>query len=417
LKDADLDILYKKSKDIKAFHSILKDANIYLEQERLLNFSFYEMIEKLILNCKLKEDIYTQFFLDFAFNYSKKIDCNLPSFLRFWYDREDKEAIVLPEGTNAVQIMTIHKSKGLAFNNVIIPFNWEDTSNVNDIWVDSSSYFDNKIPSSLIRSSSNLKYTYFSTEYFQHKNLRLLDNLNKLYVAMTRARDRLYIFSKSFPSNIKEDFVSKGCLNSFLYKYSNKYPIIRGDHNKIEKMNNASVGMFTVRDRVKLDWRDIISLKNSAQDIYDLDKETIKKDWGKLFHKVLADIHYIEEKDKVVDKLIKLGECSKEDYKKLLKSLEEFFKSDDIVEYFNNQWDVKTENEILMPNGKTYIPDRLLFKRNSDEVVVIDYKTGKEREKDAKQILNYSNALMNMGFKNVKSILIYTNKKQKLHIL
>ena len=81
--------------------------------------------------------------------------------MRYWDERKQKEAIVIPEGLNAVQIMTIHKSKGLAFKNVIIPFNWEDTKNKNDIWVNSSHNFNGILPSALVKSSSKLENTFF----------------------------------------------------------------------------------------------------------------------------------------------------------------------------------------------------------------------------------------------------------------
>ena len=67
-----------------------------------------------------------------------------------------------------------------------------------------------------------------------------------------------------------------------------------------------------------------------------------------------------------------------------------------------------------MNTGRTYIPDRLLFDKKTDEVVVIDYKTGKEQDKHIKQISDYANALKQMGYKNVKQLLIYTNKKDKV---
>ena len=282
---------------------------------------------------------------------------------------------------------------------------------VNNIWIDTSSYFHGKIPSALIRSNSNLQYTYFHQQYIHDRNLRLLDNLNKLYVAMTRARDRLYIFSKKFPNKTNDDFINKGYLNSFLYKYSNNYPITKGKKDNIINNIDDPVDLFSVNIYEKCNWRDVIRLKHSAENICDLEQKKMKIDWGKLFHRVLADIHYIEEKDKVMDNLVNLGECSQEEYAKLKVSIDNFFSSKDVAKYFNDEWDVKTEREILMPNGKTYIPDRLLFRKESDEVVIIDYKTGEEREKDKEQILNYADALMKMGYTNVKRVLVYTNQK------
>ena len=86
----------------------------------------------------------------------------------------------------------------------------------------------------------------------------------------------------------------------------------------------------------------------------------------------------------------------------------------ELAQYFSNKWEVKNEKEILMDTGRTYIPDRLLFDTKTNEVVVIDYKTGKEKDTHIKQISDYANALKEMGCKNVKQLLVYTNKKDKV---
>ena len=86
----------------------------------------------------------------------------------------------------------------------------------------------------------------------------------------------------------------------------------------------------------------------------------------------------------------------------------------ELIPYFSDKWEVKTEKEILADTGRTYIPDRLLFDKKTNEVVVIDYKTGKELNKHREQISDYANALIQMGNKNVKQVLIYINKKDKV---
>ena len=67
-----------------------------------------------------------------------------------------------------------------------------------------------------------------------------------------------------------------------------------------------------------------------------------------------------------------------------------------------------------MSNGKSYIPDRLLFSKNSNKVIVIDYKTGKKLDKHKDQILKYAKALTLMGMKNIECFLIYTSEKIKV---
>ena len=83
-----------------------------------------------------------------------------------------------------------------------------------------------------------------SDEYKKEKELALLDNLNKLYVAMTRPKERLYIFCKSFPDKIVDDFDTQGKLHSFLHNFSNFYPKIEGNAEENHQKTNLSRSIF-----------------------------------------------------------------------------------------------------------------------------------------------------------------------------
>lgn len=391
------------------FSAILKKASIFINSSMLMQESLYEMVEQIIRVFNFKEDIYLGFFLDVVLSYSENKGSSLTEFLIWWEERKLKEAIVIPEGTDAVKVMTVHKSKGLAFNVVMIPFNWEDRKKNQDIWVDTSNHFNKDLPSALINGNKDLEQSYFRDKYLNEKEMSLLDSLNKLYVAMTRPKERLYIFSKSLPDKIPEDFKKKGDLNSFLYAYDDDFPILIGDADLMHVYKDESSNTFSVKTRNKLDWREVISLKHTAEEIWDIETVNIKRDWGKLLHLALSDIHYLWQQESVIDKLYKAGKCVKEDYEKLKLTISELLNHTEIISYFTDEWEVKTEKEILMANGKTYIPDRLLFSKDKDEVIVIDYKTGAVKDKHEIQITEYANALRLMGKANIKRILIYTN--------
>ena len=399
------------------FSRVLHLSNINLNESTLLERPLYQLIEQLIMILNLKEDIYVQFFLDFVLDYSEKQINGLSAFLHFWEQQRDKQAIVIPEGLDAVKIMTIHKSKGLAFNVVMIPFNWEDTQNLKEVWVNTSDYFNKTLPFSLIPLAKSTEYSFFKETYLKETSLSLLDNMNKLYVAMTRARQRLYIFSKEFPVKPSKDFVRKGQLNSFLYHFSNHYPIILGSGNSNDDicLSNTNLNKsFLVNKVKKVDWREVVSLKHSAEEIWDIENNNSKKDWGKLLHKALSNIHYKEETEDVLNRLFISGQCNEENFQRLSREVYMLLEDPNIAKYFTKNWHVKTEKEILTNTGRTYIPDRLLFDKQSDQVIIIDYKTGEEKDRHIKQIRDYANALKKMGYNNIKEILIYTSKKDRI---
>ena len=390
----------------KSFSQLIKEVGLSFPISILIELPLYELTEQLIKNLKIKEDVYVQFFLDVVLKYTEKNGSSISEFLLWWEDTKTKESIVVPEEIDAVQIMTIHKAKGLAFNVVMIPFNWEDTSNKNEIWVDTSKHYQ-KLKSALINSSKILELSYFSDEYRQEKELALLDNLNKLYVAMTRPKERLYIFSKSFPSKIENDFDSKGKLHSFLHNFSNSYPKIRGDseenyQDKAQKRHHSLV----VKNQDKSNWRNVISLKHSAEKVWDVEKQKENIEWGKILHLALSQIKQKEDINLVTKTLFAKGKCNINQYEKLTKQLPILLKSEKISKYFTTNLEVKTEKEILIETGEVYIPDRLVF--DGKKVIIIDYKTGDKEEEHQIQISNYANALKKMGYRVVETDLIYT---------
>ncbi len=405
--------IHLKIKSSEGFISVLERAQIYINPSLLLQEPLYELVEQIIRLFNFKQDIYLDFFLDLILSFSEKKGSSITDFLDWWENSSDKEAVVMPEGANAVQIMTIHKSKGLAFDVVMIPFNWEDRKRTSDIWVDTSKYFNKQLPLALIGGGSQLELSFFKNEYQIEKEMSLLDSLNKLYVAMTRAKDRLYILSKYLPNNLK-NYERKGNLNSFLFKFHNSFPFTSGNSEMMYESNKDVKNIFKITNRKKVDWKELISLKHTAEEIWDTETAKTKRDWGKLLHLVLSKISYYNQKDDVIDKMYKLGDFTNEDYQKLKHDVTYLLNHDEIKPFFTNDWEVKNEQEILMSNGKTYIPDRLLFSRVNDKVVVIDYKTGVELENHKHQITDYANALMLMGKSDVDRVLIYTSENIKV---
>ena len=401
--------VHQQIKSNKGFLEFLNQFNVYLNPIKILQFTLYEIVEQVLSVFKIKNDVYIDFFLDAVLSFSQKNGSCITSFLSWWEDRVEKESIVVPEDNNAVEVMTIHKSKGLSFDIVMIPFNWEDRKKTNEIWVNTSNYFDSQLHTALINSSNQLELSYFKENYQLEKEKTLLDSLNKLYVAMTRPVERLYIFSKYLPKNLKQ-YEKKENLNSFLYKFSDKFPVIKGDYNMNYHSNKKFKNKFKISDKDKLKWRDIISVKHSSNDIWDLEDVKKKKDWGKLLHLTLSKINYFEDKKTALKSLYDLGFIIKEDQKKLEETIDSILSHEKIYPYFTKEWEIKNEQEILLENGETYIPDRIAFSKTFDKVVIIDYKSGSYSVDDEKQVVDYAKTLSLMGYKNIEKMLIYTSE-------
>ena len=205
-----LDQLCKAS--LSEFNAFLKSIISDYDMLKWRSISLVELSHKIARSFKLEETarIYMQFFMDEVWAYSTKYAQDLFGFLNYWEETAHKLSVAIPEGINAVQVMTIHKSKGLEFPAVIFPFaNWNATSEQNaKSWVETDTPELHNLPTSLIPISDKLKS---STEklqslYVEHKSKVLLDNLNMLYVALTRPKTRLYIQTSSKGGNLSTYF-------------------------------------------------------------------------------------------------------------------------------------------------------------------------------------------------------------------
>ena len=410
----DIHSLYLKIKSSTDFSVILKKYKISINKNKLLRLPLYEVVEKLNKIFNIKEDVYTSFFLDVVLSFSDKNGSNLSHFMEWWEDKKDKESIVIPEGTNAVQVMTIHKSKGLAFNVVMIPFNWEGGRKYSEIWVDSSCQTNSMLNSSLIRTSKKLEQSDFEKDYRKENELSFMDSLNKLYVAMTRPVERLYVYAKEYPKTISDSFLNSGKLNSFFHLYGLSDIYIDGDANENPHLKEKDkLAVFNCNTQDKIDWEKVVSLKRSSEKSWEMDDNDSKKDWGKLLHLALSKITSEKEISQVCKQIYLEGLCSKEKMEDVEIKVRELFSHPELKVFFDNKWRVKNEREILTPSGESYIPDRILF--SEDKTWVVDYKTGSPDDSHKNQIINYANVLQQMGYNNIEKYLIYTNDDKLVH--
>ena len=374
------------------------------DKTQFLRYSIYEIVEKIVLVFNLENDAYVHHFKNFALNYQNKYSSNLESFIKFWEENNHKEKIQSPSDINAVNLLTIHKSKGLSFKNVIIPFNWDRNLNRKFIYANDFNY-KSEILSLIINYSSSLKDSLFSEIYEKERELNFMDNVNKLYVAMTRAVDRLYIYSKN-PSKSqlenKFEHLQKGYLNSFLCVQEFKYPFVFGEKDFTSadnKTSNLSIKIST-NNKFK-SWQDLLKFKFTENDKKIIDK----KDWGTIFHLALSRISSIDLISKVINDLLVQGVCNKSESIKLEKQINEFLSHDEIRSYFFNAFEVINEKEILARDGRSFVPDKVIIKDN--EVLIIDFKTGVEKDDHLKKIQEYSDIYSLMGYRNIKTKLIY----------
>lgn len=169
----------------------------------LMRKPLYELCETLIelfhLGSSADEVPFVFYFLDQVLEYLDENPSNLRDFIRYWDDSLSRKSI--PGGEmKGIRILSIHKSKGLAFHTVLMPFcNWvmEEDRSGNILWCTSDKPPFNLLPALPISQQKKMERSEFDKEYVADHQAQLIENLNLLYVAFTRAKQNLLVWGKA----------------------------------------------------------------------------------------------------------------------------------------------------------------------------------------------------------------------------
>jgi len=380
---------------------------------------FYEKIEEIIRGFKLvnSSNAYVQFFLDVVLEQQRKAT-DIGDFLEFWELKKDKLSIVASENTNAVQVMTIHKSKGLEFPVVIFPCDVNIYKQINPkIWFDDlpkeydfkELLIDYKKDLSLINARGLEIYN-------QQREELELDNFNLLYVSLTRAVEQLHVITeKKISANGVENVNNySGVFINYL-KEQNLWQEDRLEYNfgNIERTKNKEVteSLAEIHQKfISTPWQEHnIVLLASASKLWDT-AQGKAIDFGNLFHEMLSKIITKNDVNSVTIQYHQKGFINKIQLKLIKEMMYLVVDHPKLAVYFSDKVTVFNEREIVDFDNQVVIPDRLVF-NHLNEVTVIDYKTGSSSSEHHQQLLKYERVLKSMDFKVGKKLLVYINAK------
>ncbi len=398
--------------EIVSFFKKLENYHIYFDVTKFSSFPFYESIEHIIrcFNLVKTSDAYIQFFLDVILEYTFKKNEGITTFLNFWEEKKDKLSIVIPEGKNAVRIMTIHKSKGLEFPVVIYAYDLDIYKQINPkIWyepLDKENY--NGFDAALINYNATLTEIGSVGEKLHQKQREELelDNFNLLYVALTRAEEQLYIISEH-----KNDFDEPKLYSQFyidflknIGKWNDQKSVFEfGNNKRISTKKKATVISREQNEFISSDWKNhnITIVANAA---FDKGFDDARK-YGTIIHEILAKIITTNDIENVVANFVNQGIVPLEREQEILNLITKIVQHKKLNHYFSDEVSVLNEREILNDDKTLLIPDRLVFE--DKKVTIIDYKTGKKEKKHEIQINNYATILEKMNFDVVGKLLVY----------
>ena len=415
------ELLQLAPKDL--FKELAISYQIQFDYEAVQTLPFYELVEQVIRAFSLVEssDAYVQYFLDEVLSFSQKKSTGIQGFLEFWELKKEKLSIVAPEGKDAITLMTIHKSKGLEFPVIIFPFAELDIYKEQDskVWFPINEEVYNGFSEAYLHFNKEIEsYGDVGEKLWNERRAQLqLDNINLLYVALTRPKEQLYIISKKVVNKKTGDEnvnLFSGFFISFL-KNIEKWQDDIDDYEfgEITKKSNTTI----IKETNKLEFISSSRLDHNlavltkAGYLWNSEQESaIEK--GNLIHLLLSKILYARDVDIVFQELISNGTLNKEQEQELKPLLINLVSESELSIYFEEDLEVFNEREIVNKKGVTRIPDRIVFKGN--QATVIDYKTGVFDLKHEQQIISYASLLQEMNYEVDKKLLVYLNDKIKI---
>jgi ATP-dependent exoDNAse (exonuclease V) beta subunit len=400
----------------------------FLEQLRQL--PLFEATESIIRFFALGDHswnvAYLNTFQDYIVSFTGNKNGDIQSFLNWWESTGIRKSVVLPGNQDAIRILTIHKSKGLEFKVVILPFlswNLDHISSKQPVlWVKPDIPPFNELGIIPVKYCKELSKTVFAEDYREEKYSVYLDNINLLYVAFTRAKDAIYGFSVDNPKSeatiagllknvltLKSDIndLSEFSLNSFYDTESGAFEFGKIPENQGEVSDNVSLisSVYSVSNETEA-----LKLRLHGENYFSSERVEVRKkiNYGKLMHEIFEGINVPADISFAIKKLVLEGKLPEEDSAEIENKMNDLIRTPEVEGWFLPGNEVLREAGILLPSGNTKRPDRVIIK--DGKAIIIDFKFGEENPKYSEQVDNYRRLLADMGYNNIEAFLWYVDK-------
>ena len=409
-----------QQKNTVTIYQYVEVLGLFFSSAHFSSLPLYDGVEYIIRSFKLEAlaDAFVTGFLELVFHYSFTQNRGLLGFLSHWEEKQKKLSIKAPLQKDAVQIMTIHKSKGLEFPVVIFPYADQELfkAQSNHHWYDIPP--EDYVGFSKLMINHNDALAHYSNQgaarYLQRKSELQFDEINALYVAFTRAAQRLYVVARFRESENPKSY--NELLTHYLkhtgYWEEGKLEYFFGTPHKKQQIVIPEKETINIRFSSSAKENHHIKVITRKGEVVN---EEIEKAiaYGNLIHEVMAHIHTLEDMDKAINAFVIDGLILKDQAPFFKNIISKVLLHKDLKHLYKKENISYNEQAILSKTGKTFIPDRIVTLPNA-QTTIIDYKTGVPKEEHSYQLDNYASLLKEMNLVVTQQLLVYINKDIKV---
>ncbi|HOU68474.1 MAG TPA: UvrD-helicase domain-containing protein [Paludibacteraceae bacterium] len=420
--------------------SSITELEVALNKAALL--PLYEMVEDIYRIMQLDtlsgQESYMYSFLDGINDFLIKKSSDIQAFLTYWDSTLCVKTIPFSSEINGIKIMSIHKSKGLEFHTVIVPFcDWTltfDSTLSPLLWCSTDEEPYAKLPLLPIKYGKDMEESIFNKEFNEETEQLIVDNLNVLYVALTRAEKNMIIFGQNHEKKEEKEDKKKKDDNKMFRNvsdlmltvlkteeaFNNGWDEEKGIYTsgelytKEKKEKGASANKLNKKpEALRFNYysykqKALFRQSNRSKDFINNEEnddvnsryEYINR--GNLLHQLFSNICSLNDIQAAADKLLFEGAIKDEEEKqKLIAFVKEAIEKAKVSQWFTEGIRLFNECELIFhdENGKFQVrrPDRVM--QNDDLMTIVDFKFGKKNKRHEKQINEYKTLISQMGYK------------------
>jgi ATP-dependent exoDNAse (exonuclease V) beta subunit len=355
-------------------------------------------------------------------------DQGIGSFLEWWDNEGSDKALPSSESQDAVQLMTIHKSKGLEFKAVIVPFvSWKFVKYSNGqirnlLWADAKPAGFEQFKTLPVDLNKGLASTVFAGDYFEEVMLGYMDVINTMYVATTRAKDYLCLICPNVPikkdgkegstkniQSILSGLFEQGATGDLQFDsddthyFMGELPALIPDADAGSEHETLRINKYHVNEQLTERFK-----RNSMKEDSWFNAKQRK---GIVMHKLLETLSGSEDLDKLISEKVQEGLIRESEREEIRQAVGDVLIQEEIKNWFKTAKTVISERDMIIDSGTVKRPDKLFV--FDKKAILLDFKFGAQNNKYISDISLYRDNLMKMGeFEQVDAYLWYAQDRK-----